>query len=115
MKENMDFFEKIGRVNPLDDDKDYILTEKFTKTFTNTLVHFTTNYADSFYGCSIIPYKTDAFVIFKIGGFYPYAEETRTSVTDVFSWYNGVTFIPEAGYMVIKLRYKNAFELEYDE
>lgn len=115
MCKDKDIFEQIGRVDPLNDDKTYSYTDKFKKFYLTACTYFMENSGDNLYGICMKPYKNDAIISVKAGGIWPFAEETQTTIENIFEKCNNVSFKPQKGYMVIKLRYKNALQTISDD
>lgn len=110
MNESKDIFKQVGRINPLDDDKTYLYSDRFQKFYLEVCTYFMQNSGDSLYGLSMKPYKNDALIAVKVGGIWPLGEETSTSIVDLLDKCTNVIFTPQKGYMVIKFRFKNALE-----
>lgn len=115
MSVKTDIFEQIGRVNPLDDDKIYNYTEKFKKFYLSACMYFLENSGSCLYGVSMKPSKTDAVISFKIGGIWPFGEETNTSIENILSSCESAAFIPKQGYIMLNLVYKNALVTILDD
>jgi hypothetical protein len=115
MDKTVDFFTKIGRPNPLDTEDNYVIRKAFQEFFFNVSEYFMINSSDGLYGISMSPYGKDAIVTIKTVGIWPFAEESNITIEDIFDECKCISFVPKEGYMIIKFKYGDAFDIVSDD
>ena len=115
MQNDKDFFAKINRPKPFDADESYIIRQEFKNFFFNVSDYFMTNSSDGLYGINMVPSGKSAIISIRTAGIWTFVEETEKHIQDLFSECEYVSFIPKSGYMVIKFKYNNAFDIVPDE